>query len=134
LPRLLDRPIAVGTLDLTAHILVIGTTGQLQAAGLDAGPGETDELGDEGFYIRSQETGERPRILITGNSETALLTGTFHFLRLLQTQQGIHDLNILSQPRMQPAHPGALGQPGWFNRARLCRSIPVEVGRIARAD
>jgi alpha-glucuronidase len=37
---------------------------------------------------------------MTANSETAVLTGTFHFLRLLQTHQDIADLNIVSIPRI----------------------------------
>jgi alpha-glucuronidase len=40
-------------------------------------------------------------ILVTANSATAVLTGTFHFLRLLQTHQDISALDITSRPRIR---------------------------------
>jgi len=58
-------------------------------------------LGDEGFLIRSQQIENNNWILITGNSGPAVLTGTFHFLRLLQTHQAINALNLVSRPRIR---------------------------------
>ncbi len=39
--------------------------------------------------------------LITANSAPAVLTGAFHFLRLLQTHQDIRGLDLLSRPRIR---------------------------------
>jgi alpha-glucuronidase len=40
-------------------------------------------------------------IVITGNSAPAALTGTFHFLRLVQTHQDIRALDLASSPRIR---------------------------------
>lgn len=54
-------------------------------------------LGNEGFIIKSK-TGST---FITANTETGLLYGTFHYLRLLQTGQQVTHLNIISTPRLR---------------------------------
>lgn len=59
---------------------------------------ELASLGEEGFLIRS--TGGKSPLLITANSEIALLYGVFHFIRLLQTEQSIEKLNIKEVPRL----------------------------------
>ncbi len=56
---------------------------------------------DEGFQIRSHQEEGHNRISITGNSEPAILTGVFHFLRLLQTHQDICCLDLMSRPRIR---------------------------------
>jgi alpha-glucuronidase len=58
-------------------------------------------LGNEGYIIKSIEMYGMKSILITANQDIGLLYGTFHFLRLLQTQQDINDLNIISKPKIQ---------------------------------
>lgn len=55
------------------------------------------ESGPEGFMIRSQKNG----IVISANTDTGLLYGVFHFLRLLQTRQSIQSLNIVSVPQVK---------------------------------
>ncbi len=57
--------------------------------------------GDEGFIIVSRIIDGKKCIIISGNTEKAVLYGSFHFLRLLQTEQSIERLNILSTPRMK---------------------------------
>jgi alpha-glucuronidase len=58
------------------------------------------QLGEEGFLIRTSPSSGGP-IVITANSDRGLLYGVFHFLRLLQTQQSIAQLNIVSVPKMK---------------------------------
>ncbi|WP_290791568.1 alpha-glucuronidase family glycosyl hydrolase [Flavihumibacter sp. UBA7668] len=58
------------------------------------------QLGEEGFLIRTPHYSGNP-IVITANSDRGLLYGVFHFLRLLQTQQSIAQLNIVSAPKMK---------------------------------
>ena len=77
--------------------LVIGTLHEINAQGIAIPKGENQQLGEEGYLIRSYPD----NILIAGNTEKARLYGTFHFLRLLQTQQDIQKLNIVSSPRIQ---------------------------------
>lgn len=57
------------------------------------------QTGTEGFLIKSISTGGKKRIIITGNTDQAILYGVFHLLRLIRTEQKISDLNIVSVPR-----------------------------------
>lgn len=101
LPALLGQPIPILLPETTPDSLLIGSIEALKRSGISIPSAEYDELGDEGFRIHTQYESDLARILITANTETALLTGTFHFLRLIQTQQDIHELNIVSQPRIR---------------------------------
>ncbi len=57
--------------------------------------------GKEGFIIRSVNYQGKNIIIITANNDIGVLYGSFHFLRLLQTQQPISNLNIISSPSLQ---------------------------------
>lgn len=59
------------------------------------------QLGEEGFQIRSARLGGRTVTVIAANNELGALYGAFHFLRLLQTQQPIDNLNLSQKPRLQ---------------------------------
>ncbi|HYE56460.1 MAG TPA: alpha-glucuronidase family glycosyl hydrolase, partial [Chitinophagaceae bacterium] len=56
-----------------------------------------NSLGKEGFIIKKQNN----NIIITANTDIGVLYGVFHFLRLLQTQQPLNNLNITSIPKIQ---------------------------------
>jgi alpha-glucuronidase len=62
---------------------------------------ELKHLGPEGFRIRTIRIGSRPTIVIASSSETGALYGTFHFLRLLQTDQPIERLRVDEKPRLK---------------------------------
>ena len=57
-------------------------------------------LGEEGFLIRQVTITGKHGIVITANTDKAILYGIFHFLRLLQTQQSLSDLAITSKPAL----------------------------------
>jgi alpha-glucuronidase len=57
------------------------------------------KLGDEGYLIYTIDKGVKQRIVIASQTEIGALYGTFHFLRLLQTQQNISDLKIEESPK-----------------------------------
>ncbi|MGC4037012.1 MAG: alpha-glucuronidase family glycosyl hydrolase [Chitinophagaceae bacterium] len=59
------------------------------------------ETGNEGFILSTKVIEGKKIILITGNSDAGVLYGVFHFLRLLQTQQPITQLHIVSTPRIK---------------------------------
>ncbi len=59
------------------------------------------QTGDEGYIIVSRNINGKKIIVITGNTDKAVLYGSFHFIRLLQTQQTINNLNITSIPQLQ---------------------------------
>jgi len=62
---------------------------------------DLDKAGTEGFLISSQKINGKNSLLITGNSDVAVLYGVFHFLRLLQTEQPINSIHIVSSPRLK---------------------------------
>lgn len=59
------------------------------------------QAGEEGFIIVTKKIGDKKCILISGNSDVGVLYGTFHFLRLLQTEQPVEQLHIVSAPRIK---------------------------------
>jgi alpha-glucuronidase len=58
-------------------------------------------LGKEGYLIRYVKLTNKNILLITANSDIGVLYGVFHFLRLLQTNQSIDNLNIISVPKLK---------------------------------
>lgn len=62
--------------------------------------GKLENLGDEGYLIRSVAQGKNNFTVIAASHDIGLLYGMFHFLRLLQTHQSIEQLNVVSTPRI----------------------------------
>ncbi|TXJ29486.1 MAG: alpha-glucuronidase [Chitinophagaceae bacterium] len=75
-----------------------GSSALISQAGID---GLLQKTGEEGYIIVTKIINGKKCILISGNSDKAVLYGSFHFLRLLQTEQSVQHLNILSVPRIQ---------------------------------
>ena len=59
------------------------------------------KAGKEGYVISTQFLNGKQRIVIAANTDIGVLYGVFHFLRLLQTNQSIDNLNISSTPFLQ---------------------------------
>jgi alpha-glucuronidase len=57
--------------------------------------------GSEGFLIESSNMNGKPVTVIAGNTDIAVLYGSFHYLRLVQTRQSVHNLAIVSVPKMK---------------------------------
>lgn len=62
-------------------------------------------LGNDGFAIGSSDItvgkSSRTMIMVRANTDAATLYGVFHLLRLLQTEQDISKLNIVSVPKLK---------------------------------
>ena len=58
---------------------------------------ELNRIGTEGFIIKAKPG----KTIITGNSDIAVLYGIFHYLRLLQTNQQVTNLTIVSVPKLK---------------------------------
>jgi alpha-glucuronidase len=100
LPALLDSDVSLSEQEPAGNALVVGVAKELEALGVTIPLAECQRLGEEGFLIQSRQVSGSDWILITGNAEPAILTGTFHLLRLLQTCQDIRDLDLWSSPRI----------------------------------
>src|SRR6188474_2376151 len=58
---------------------------------------EMNNIGNEGFIIKT-----RPgKTIITANTDIGVMYGIFHFLRQMQTQQSLLNLNIISAPKIK---------------------------------
>ena len=64
---------------------------------------ELKEVGAEGFVIVTahEGVGGPKAIIITANEDIGVLYGVFHFLRMLQTNQDISNLDVVSFPRIK---------------------------------
>ncbi len=60
-----------------------------------------EKIGTEGYIIISTELNNKKIIAITANEDIGVLHGVFHFLRLLQTNQDIDNIDIVSFPKIK---------------------------------
>ena len=58
---------------------------------------ELSRIENEGFIIKTRSG----KTIITANTDIGVMYGVFHFLRLMQTQQAISNLNIISAPKIK---------------------------------
>ncbi len=80
--------------------LVIGKIG----ASITAGPlskNDIKDIGEEGFSIITSMVNGKAQIIITGNTDVGVLYGVFHLLRLMQTQNDLYKLHIISKPKLK---------------------------------
>ena len=62
---------------------------------------EMEKAGDEGFVIQNAELNGKKVIVITATEDIGVLYGVFHFLSLLQSNQDISGINIVSAPKIK---------------------------------
>jgi len=103
------------------------------------------DLGDEGFVIRSLKIDGKNVTVIASNGEIGTLYGAFHFLRLLQTERSITNLNIAEKPKIRlrmlnhwdnpdgSIERGYAGKSLW-NWAQLPAKIDARLTDYARAN
>ncbi|WP_114778519.1 alpha-glucuronidase family glycosyl hydrolase [Botryobacter ruber] len=58
-------------------------------------------LGEEGYLLLTTNANGRKSTVIAANTDIGVLYGSFHFLRLLQTQQDISNLSLSSAPKVK---------------------------------
>ena len=98
---LLSTSIAVSPDKLTQQSLVIGTPANsplIASLNLQA---RLATLGDEGYLIESARINKRAVTIIAANTDLGVLYGSFHLLRLIQTQQPLANIAISSAPKLQ---------------------------------
>jgi alpha-glucuronidase len=61
--------------------------------------GSFDSINEEGFVIKSISLKGKNQIVITGKKDIGVLYGVYHFLRLVQTNKSIKNLNIVDAPK-----------------------------------
>ena len=82
--------------------LLVGTPASSKVlSGIHAITNEISGLGDEGFLIKTLKVDGIPCTVIAAQKDMGVMYGVFHFLRLLQTQSDIKELNITQVPKLQ---------------------------------
>ncbi|MGA9773028.1 MAG: alpha-glucuronidase family glycosyl hydrolase [Blastocatellia bacterium] len=98
---LLGRSVPVAKDARRDGALIAGTSKSLPLIAELKWERQLEELGPEGFIIRSVKLGRYRVTLIASQGETGALYGAFHFLRLMQTLQPITDLQVSQKPRLR---------------------------------
>jgi alpha-glucuronidase len=94
---LAQRPASVER--VSASGLLIGTPqSNPQIGQLDLG---LKSLTPQSYVIRHRRVDDQTVVVIAANDDVGVLYGVFHFLRLLQTQQPLGNLNITESSRIQ---------------------------------
>ncbi|WP_331346311.1 alpha-glucuronidase family glycosyl hydrolase [Cellvibrio sp. UBA7661] len=101
LSGLLGKPINVTRKMSAAPAVVVGTPDNSPLVASLKLTERLAALGGEGYLLEKTRINKRDVIVIAANSDTGVLYGSFHFLRLLQTQQSLHKLSIISAPKLQ---------------------------------
>ncbi|HEU0107536.1 MAG TPA: alpha-glucuronidase family glycosyl hydrolase [Vicinamibacteria bacterium] len=99
--RMLGSSVPFGRTIWDDGALVVGTPSN---SPLVAGLGwdkDLAALGDEGYVIRSTRIGAHAATVVASRGEIGALYGTFHLLRLLQTEQPIEALDLSERPHIQ---------------------------------
>nr|WP_315241538.1 alpha-glucuronidase family glycosyl hydrolase [uncultured Flavobacterium sp.] len=79
--------------------IILGSKSSLSTEIQKAVGSDFDKINDEGFIIKSISLNNKKHILITGKKEVGVLYGVYNFLRLIQTNKSIQDLNIADSPK-----------------------------------
>ncbi len=98
---LLAREVSFATSINGKNALLIGTpqrSDMVSALGVTT---SLHSLGKEGFLLKSTELKGVKIIVLAANDDIGLLYGTFHLLRLIQTQQSLDTLDIIYRPKTE---------------------------------
>lgn len=82
------------------NVLVIGSKSSLNDDILKNLKNGFEQINDEGYIIKSIASNGKNQILITAKTDVGVLYGVFNFLRLIQTNKSIENLNIIDAPKI----------------------------------
>jgi alpha-glucuronidase len=84
--------------------VVVGTRDSSEAVRQHVAAADLAPIGREGYIVRSVTSGADRFTVIAGNTEVGALYGTFAFLRLMQTQKPVTNLNVSDSPKIKNRH------------------------------
>jgi alpha-glucuronidase len=97
---MLENSIAAGTKLDGNHTLIIGSKESLNSEIQKAIGSDFNQINDEGFVIKSIIINNKNHIVISGKKDIGVLYGVYNFLRLIQTNKSIQNLNIIDSPKI----------------------------------
>jgi len=86
-PEYTNQSVLIGTSQNSKEIANLNLNDRLQA------------LGNEGYLISYQKINGKSTLIVASTGEIGTLYGTFHLIRMLQTQQNINELYIEESPK-----------------------------------
>src|SRR5690606_14795503 len=92
-----EEPAFVSSINNATLVIAKGSSSLIRSLKMDE---EIKKIGDEGFLITSKTINDKKNIYITGNTDAAILYGVFHFLRLMQTNQPLESIHVISFPKI----------------------------------
>ena len=96
---LLGMPVTIGETDEAS--IIVGTAQTSTLIRKQHWEAELKQLGPEGYRIRTVRAGNKNVVVIASTTDIGALYGTFHFLRLLQTEQPLDRLQLDETPRLK---------------------------------
>ncbi|QLC65805.1 alpha-glucuronidase [Flavobacterium sp. LPB0248] len=79
--------------------LIVGSEPNLNTEIKNELKSDFDKINSEGFIIKSISIKNKKQIIITGKNDVAVLYGVFNFLRILQTNKSVKNLNNADSPK-----------------------------------
>jgi alpha-glucuronidase len=99
LSGLLGRNLPIQKTQFENGTLIVGKASEIKEFNTFQLTDKLKNIGNEGFLISSFTMNHKNITLITANSDIGVLYGSYHFLKLLQTQQPIENIHISDYPR-----------------------------------
>jgi len=100
LSSLLDIKIPVQQSSDEENVLIFGSKPSLDEKLSKDIENELNLINDEGYIIKTVKLKYKNHILITGKTDIGVLYGVFNFLKLIQTNKSIENLNIVDTPKI----------------------------------
>ncbi|MFC6998191.1 alpha-glucuronidase family glycosyl hydrolase [Rufibacter roseus] len=96
---LLGKNLSHSATDIKNNTLVLGTAASSEVVKSLQLQTQLQGLGPEGYLLLSTKHNGKKITVVAANSDTGVLYGTFHLLKLMQMGQSIQNLNLSSQPK-----------------------------------
>ncbi|GGA86010.1 xylan alpha-1,2-glucuronidase [Flavobacterium palustre] len=100
LENMLGKKITHPTDNEQNNLIVIGNKSSLPLTLQENLKSEFEKVSKDGFIIKTITSKGKKNIVITGKNDVAVLYGVFNFLRLIQTNKSIENLNIIDSPKI----------------------------------
>lgn len=97
---LLGKSISNQKINNSKNSVLIGSEKALKKEALEQVKKELSSINNEGFVIKTIVWQGEKQILITAKTDVGVLYGVYNFLRLLQTNQNITNLNFVDSPKI----------------------------------
>ena len=100
LSGLLGNPISIEQDSNTENALILGSKSFFDTTIQEKLKKDFEQINDEGFIIKTIEIKGKNQTVITAKTDIGVLYGVFNFLRLIQTNKSIENLNFIDSPKI----------------------------------